>query len=594
MPRRTRRQQNTAEDDGSVRGPSSALTSFLREQGINAESVRLRYEENTRREQEMAEMDEQLRQQQLDTVEEEGIGSTEGVSATVSVGLPDNLGLDSDEEVYEGDEEDGEVVRIRERARAKRRKVDGEDGDLDGSHDVGKNYCIECDKEFVVTVYSKKMEKYGRVGYLCPSCTKIAIRRERLIKRTEIEARKRRKKIAAALLDKQAYSIPSLQDFCVKIISDNINDVDLLGDIGTNNRQKICRILAKKRSLDSKTMQLFLDPSMKELEFWDCSKIDKAALNTIPSYCPKLESLTLNMCGHLHMDNLLYYGDKMTNLRYLNLNGPFLINNDVWQDFFDSKVGKNLTAFHLRNTHRFTSDSLVALLDNVGDRLEELTLSRLDGLDSKLVYDLLPHYLHSMRHLELSYPHKEDLVDDDMIVNLVANNGEHLETLILDGCSYLTDQFLVSGIKPFCPNLTKLSLNQLDQITDNGMTQLFTDWNINGGLMDLNLSRCVSLTDASIYKALEHSSQTLVELNLNSLSGISRKMFLRLSRNIRFPLLTSVDIGFVRSVDDSALAIWSRIAPRLSILEVYGNSRCTDKAIVRADLRIIGREADSI
>ncbi|QPG76106.1 hypothetical protein FOA43_003492 [Brettanomyces nanus] len=593
-----RRRQNQAQGSEDVQGPSSALSAFLREQGINADSVRLRYEDNVRREQEMIERQQQLEQEQQ---EQEQQGQEEqGQSGNI---LNDNLtdigeasGLDSDEEVYEGDDKnDTEVALIKERARAKRRRVDGNDAaGFNADHGVGKNYCIECDKEFAISVYSKKMEKYGRVGYLCPSCTKIAIRRERLAKRNEIEARKKRKKIAAALLDKQAFRLPSLQDFCIKIITENINDVDLLGDIGVNNRKKISRILAKKRSLDSKTMRLFLEPSLRELEFWDCSKIDKAALGQIPAICPKLESLTLNMCGHLHKDNMLYYGEKLTNLRYLDLNGPFLINDQIWQDFFDSKVGKNLTAFHLRNTHRFTSDSLVTLLDNIGDQLEELTLSRLDGLDSKGVYDLLPHYLHSIKYLEISYPHKEELIDDDMIVNLMANNGEHLETLILEGCSYLTDQFLVSGLKPFCPNLTKLSLKLLDQITDNGVTQLFTDWNINGGLMDLDLTRCISLTDNSIYKALEHCSQTLVQLKLNSVKGLTKKVFLRLSRNIRFPLLTSMDLGFVRSVDDSVLAILSRIAPKLSILEIYGNSRCSDKAIVRGDLRIIGRETDSI
>jgi len=599
MPRRRSTRANRLDDDGGVKGPSSALTSFLREQGISAESVRQRYEENVRREQEMIERGQRLSAEQ-DQIDEDDVSNVH----STNIELPENE-LDSDEEVFEGDEENEEIAKIRERARRKRRRaerndddgmddIDAQNGSNDSDGDVGKNYCLECDKEFIISVYSKKMEKYGRVGYLCPSCTKMAIRQERLARRKEMDARKRRKLVAAALLDKQSYRLPTLQDFCIKIITDNIGDVSVLGDIGMRNKKRISRILAKNRSLDSKTMELFLDPSLKELEFWDCSKIDKGALDKIPAYCPQLESLTLNMCGHLHKDNLLYYGQKCSNLRSLSLNGPFLINNAVWQEFFDSPVGKNLKAFHLKNTHRFTSDSLIALLDNAGSSLEELTLNRLDGLDSKPVYDMLPHYLHNIRHLEISYPHTKDLIDDDMIVNILATNGDHLETLILDGCSNLTDQFLISGIKPFCPVLTKLSLGQLNLITDNGITQLFTDWSINGGLMDLNLTRCLQLTDKSIYKALNHSSQTLVELSLNSVKLITKMLLLKLSRNVRFPLLTSLDIGFVRSVDDSVLAIWSRIAPKLTIMEVYGDSRCSDKAMIRHGLNIIGRETDTI
>lgn len=557
-------------NDSGVHGPSSALTSFLREQGISADSVRQRYEENVRREREMLESA---------TVASE----TQDESRAT---LEDINELSSDEEVLEGDEE---TAHIKELARAKRRRMDNDDDDQ-----VAKNYCLECDKEFAISVYSKKGEKYGRVGYLCPTCTKISLRRERLMKRNELEARKRRKKVAAALLDRKEYRLPSLQDLCIRIITDNINDVDLLGDVGISNKKKISRILAKKRSLDNKTMELFLDPSLKELEFWDCSKIDRKALNKIGAYCPEIQSLTLNMCGHLHKDNLIYFGDKLDRLTYLDLNGPFLINNQVWQQFFESRAGKNLHGFHLRNTHRFTADSLVALLENVGPQLEDLVLSKLDGLDSKVVYDLLPHYLSNIKYLEVSYPHKPELVDDDMIVNLVANTGESLESLVLDGCSYLTDQFLISGLKPFCPNLTRLSLEKLDRITDNGMIQLFTDWDINGGLMDLDLCRCISLGDEGVFKALEHSSATLVQLNLNSVKDLTKRLFLRLSRKMSFPLLTTMDIGFVRGVDDSVLAIWSRIAPRLTTLEVYGNSRCTDKAIVRDDLCIMGRQTDSI
>ncbi|ODV84361.1 hypothetical protein CANARDRAFT_201121 [[Candida] arabinofermentans NRRL YB-2248] len=555
--RRRQQQQDTTDSNHEVRGPSSALTSFLREQGINAEAIRLRYEET-------------LRQQ-----------AEQGTSI-----------------LYEGDEETEEIRAIRQRASIKRSRanndIDDDEAEINEDDGEGKNYCIECDKEFVVSVYSKKMENYGRIGYLCGDCTAIQIKKDRLSRANEIEARKRRKKVAAALLDREEYKLPSLQDCCIQIISKNIDDVELLGDIGVANSKKISRILSKNRSLDSKTMTLFLDPSLKEIEFWDCSNISSDALTQLAANCPLLESITLNLCGRLHNDNLLYYSDKLKNLQHLNLNGPFLINDSMWQGFFDSDVGRNLKGFHLRNTHRFMPDSLIALLDNCGNNLEYLTLSRLDGLTTKTAYDLLPHYLQKLKHLEISYPNKEELIDDDLIVSLLSINGETLETLILDGCSGLSDQFLIGGIRPFCPSLTKLSTVLLDQITDEGMTQLFTNWEINGGLMDINLSRCIEIGDDGAYAMLEHSGQTLVELSLNSVKLLTKKFFTRLSRNLRFPLLTALDIGFVRSCDDSVLAILSRIAPKLSILEIYGDNRCTHKAIVRSDLRVIGRQSDSI
>lgn len=577
---RRRRGNSQQEGDNEVKGPSSALTSFLREQGINAEQIRLRYEQAQKNKQEGIEED----NESINEIDNENnFSSTIGEENNTPIPL--KFALDSDEEEINYSDNDNES-NIKKRKTTTTAAADNNNG--------ANVFCLECDQNFEISVYSKKMEKYGKIGYLCPSCTKIQIRKERLAKKNEIEARKRRKKIAAALLDKKQFKLPSLQDFCINIITQNINDVELLGEIGAHNKAKICRILAKNRSLNSKTIGLFLDSKTSNLEFWDCSKIDKTSLDKIAAYCPNLESLTLNMCGQLHNDNLKYFGSKLNNLKSLSLNGPFLINDDTWQLFFDSNVGKNLKHFHLRNTHRFSNNSLVSLLENCGKNLESLTLSRLDGLNSKPVYDLLPHFLTNLKNLEISSPHNENLIDDDLIINLLALNCETLVSLNLDKCSGLTNKFLTEGIKIFGSNLTKLSLSDLDQIDDDGLFPLFKDWEINGGLTDISLQRCISLTDKSIYQMLAHSSDTLVQLNLNSVKNITKILFSKLSRNLTLPLLSYLDIGFVRSVDDSVLAILSRICPTLEILEVYGNNRCTDKALVRENLTILGRQTDSI
>lgn len=563
-----RRRNNTNTDEGGVKGPSSALTSFLREQGISAEQIRLRYEQSKR--------------------QKEPGGTTE-VESGVEIPVEEVTNRDLEIKINTGLDSDEEEVDY-EKPLSKRQRLE-QTVNVSSGTDL---YCMECDQDFTISVYSKKMERDGKIGYLCPSCSKIQIRRERLAKRHEIEARRRRKKIAAALLDKKQFKLPSLQDFCINVITENINSVEALGEIGTHNKMKICRILAKNRSLNNKTISLFLDGNTKKLEFWDCSKIDKNSLDKIAVYCPNLESLTLNMCGQLHNDNLQYFGSKLNNLKSFHLNGPFLINDNAWQSFFESKVGKNLKQFTLINTHRFSNDSLVCLLENCGNNLESLTLSRLDSLDSKPVFDLLPHFLSSLKHLEISYPHSKNLIDDDLIINLLAVNCDSLESLNLDRCSDLTDRFLTEGLKPFGSHIRKLSLTDLDQIDDAGVGVLFDDWKINGGLTDINLERCTLLTDDSIYKMLSHSSETLVRLKLNSVKLISKSLFSKLSRNTTFPLLTFLDLGFVRSVDDSVLAMLSRICPKLEILEVYGNNRCTERALIRENLTVIGRQTDSI
>ena len=69
----------------------------------------------------------------------------------------------------------------------------------------------------------------------------------------------------------------------------------------------------------------------------------------------------------------------------LSLNGPFLISDVMWQDYFE-EAGNRLTKFEIRNTHRFGNDSLISLLTNAGRNLTSLKLSRLDGLNAADVY----------------------------------------------------------------------------------------------------------------------------------------------------------------------------------------------------------------
>lgn len=569
-----RRKANKSADSNvsDVKGPSSALTSFLKEQGINAEAIRLRYEET-------------LKKEQMDKMALPPKDPAEDIHIELST---NTNGPDSDEEELPT----GQDLDL---ANLKRRKLD-DDNVPDVAETSTSNeaiYCLECDRHFVVNVYTKSAQRYGKKGYLCQSCTKIQMRKEKLARRIEIEEKKRRKKIAAALLDKKQVMLPTLQDFCINIITDNITQIDTLNDeIGYHNKTKICNILSKNRSLNNKTLDLFLKNDTTNLELWDCSKIDKGALDKIPVYCPNLNSLSLNMCGQFHNDNLIYYSKKMENLKHLSLNGPFLINDTTWQDFFRSKLAKNLKGLAIQNTHRLSSESLVILLENCGQNLESLSLTRLDGLNSKPVFDLLPHFLTKLKHIDLSSPHDESLIDDDMIISLLAVNCDTLESITLDGCSGLTDKFLMEGVKPFGGNLTSISFGTLDQITDEGMCDLFSDWRINHGLLKINLSRCIQLTDASISMVLNHSADSLVELSLNSVDKLTSSLFKILSRSLEFPLLTNWDLSFVRCVDDGILAIISRICPSLSILEVYGNNKCTNNAITRSSLTIIGRQSD--
>lgn len=611
-----------------VRGPNSALTEFLRVEGITDA-----FRERRQREEETT--------SQTSTPQIAPLSSESASPADIT--RVSSVVDDEEEEIRAAGRKKRRIARSR--ASNGQPGDDGSDSgsdsdfkgsDADGDDELDDGYkkfgeedvCVECSNPFTLSVYSRFLDDLK--GYLCEDCNEVLKKKERNARKNQLNARKKRKKLAQALLDKKTVRLPSLQDVCIKTITQNIGDVEALGEIGQTNINKILRILSKNRSLNDSTVSLFLSPEVRLLEFWDCSNVSSDSFNQIAAYCSNLESLTIFMCGQFHNDNLIYYKDKLPHLTKLSFNGPFLISNQLWQEFFD-QAQCHLQEFEVRNTHRFGNQALISLLENRGKGLTSLKLSRLDGLDSASVYELIPQYITPLllTTLEISYPFKEDLITDDLMIHILAITGESLRYLNVDGCTSLTDAFLTEGVAQFCPCLEVLSMRNLDLITDDGFAAAFKEFSVinTGGLVTVDLTKCIGLGEKAVHALLSHSGETLVEASVNSLDKLSKSFLLQILTDdtikwkkdlyqsiedgindsveteaekvhfyskVSLPLLTKLDIGFVRSFDDEVTEIFSEKCPKLAYLEVYGDNRCTSKAKVRSDLLVIGRQGDAI
>lgn len=621
--------------NGGVRGPNSALTEFLRVEGIT-DAFRQRRDRRSNG---------TASAETSETPDPEINGARRSADSTIA-----NASLDASDD--ENDVEYTEEI------------FNAEDFKQLGEEDT----CVECGNPFTLTVYSRYIE--ASKGYICEDCNELLRKRERNLRQSQANARKRRKKVAKALLDKKTVRIASLQDICIKTISAHIEDVEVLGDIGQNNINKILKILSKNRSLDDSTVTLFLNPSIKALELWDCSNVSSDSFNKIAAYCSQLESLTLFMCGQLHNDNMTYFLDKLPDLKTLALNGPFLISTPQWVEFFD-KATCPLEQFEVRNTHRFGNDALIALLERRGSQLTLLKLSRLDGLDSEAVYGLIPQYLSpsKLEALEISHPHQPGLIDDDLLIHILATTGDTIKSLNVDGCSMLTDNFLVEGVAKFCPVLESLSMRGLELITNEGMRDAFVELaEINyGGLLSIDFTKCTNVGNEGIEAVFKHSGKTLIEVSLNSVNNLTNSCLLQLFTDdldeskvkilkaiedgvndgieeeqlaaqeaeeieeevaelengtdgpdaelnglgpnghseplrqkvvfypkVSLPLLTKLDVGFVRGFDNKVLQKVSEECEKLAIVEVFGNNRCTGKIPLRDDLLVIGVQGENL
>ncbi|AAS51140.1 ACL088Cp [Eremothecium gossypii ATCC 10895] len=537
--------------DNEVRGPNSALTQFLREQGISAESIKERWKSTRQSESQdsadAAETDSDKGDSDYDGSSSDGAPESGLESSRASSRARSNP-VDSDEEEYE------EGVAARQGIRPKR------------------------EPEMVQEVLKRRKQALQR--------------------------RQAKRKRAMELLDRKTKRIPTLQDVCVAVIGESImkhkehslsvnkHILDVLGGVSVHNMNKLADALSKSRALNDRTLQLFLNVNLETITFHDCSNISADGYKSLAAFTPHLRAVSLQMCGQLNNEALLLMAEKLTNLRELYLDGPFLINDETWGIFFE-RMGDKLEAFHVSNTHRFTDDSLQKLLLHCGGSLRSLKLSRLDSISN---YALLPRYLHQDVHtLILQYPSNEEDITDEIMINLLGVVGNSLKVLNLDGCTGITDSFLVNGLasnvrsgSDSC-SLERLSLEELDQVTSDGFITFFSSVQL-PRLHYLNLRRCHQLDDASIAEIwLNPCSKFLKELNLNSARNLTAAGFQLMS----CPNLQQLNVGFVRCVDDKLLAHISECAPNLEIVEVYGDNLVTQNASARG-VTIIGRQSDSI
>lgn len=558
---RSRGRAKKTGEDGGVKGPSSALTQFLKDQGISAQAIKSRWERRQKQEAENESVtpektpddfkvkSEDVEEQVLDQVSSESTETDEELASTPFDKRMRSVGGDSDEEEY--DDDDSSIKRPRVAARKT----------------------------------AKDDKKKAQI----------------------LQSRRKKRKRAANILDRRTEKVRTLQDMCIMKISENIYKVqkntdhdkpmnfdhirEILGGISTENLKNLAKALSKNRALNDHTLQLFLKTDLNELVFHDCSKLSSEGYRFLAIYSPHLTKVSLQMCGQLNNESLLYLAEKLTNLTSVDLDGPFLINEETWDLFFQKMKGR-LKEFHISNTHRFTNNSLESLLTNCGADLASLGLSRLDSVSQ---YSLLPQHLKNdeFHTLSIMNPFNEDDVTDEIIVNTLERIGLNLQHLCLGGCTELTDSFLTDGLANFLgavSRLETLKLEELTSITTDGFIYFCSKVSM-PHLKYCSLRRCIQLEDAAAIELLMNSAKDSLEyINLNSLNNLTGETFAIMS----CPNLTHLDLSFVRATNDSTIENVSSQNPNLKLLEVFGDNLITSNAKVSSTITLTGRESDTL
>ncbi|EJD06146.1 RNI-like protein [Fomitiporia mediterranea MF3/22] len=590
----------------NVRGPTSALTEFLREQGITSTLIAARA--NTREEEHF----------------EAGPSNAANGDVTNQVEETTQEAVEYDSDNLDGENEEDEKpakkrklskkeeekMKAKEKAKArKNRKKKGDDDDdySDGSEDDEYNAlsrgasfnrtraglsgtaqppigsfedCVKCGKQFTVTRYT--MAAVPGPGWLCHLCAKASgadpFKKKSAPRQRKAPEEKRK------IVNYEDREIPSLASLCIKVVSQHIDDVEALGDVGFTNRIEIGRALARNRSLTIDNAMLLYDVRNTELTIYDATKLGPNAFCTLASLNPALESLRVDFCGMINDIAIKFWGEHMLNLKRLELLGPFLVRPDGWTALF--AACPQLTGLLITQSPRLDIECMESLAQYCTD-LVELRLSQI-GLMSDEFLGYVENFK-NLTSLDLSEPSKS--LGTEAVIALLNAVGSNLTHLNLSKNDLLTDEFVTEGLTPNVRVLTSLVLEELPEVTDAAMGDFFAS-TTNVPMRHVSLRRNHELADKTLVGLLSHSGFALEELDINSFKSTSNEALLSIGEQAKN--LKKIDVGFCRQVDDFVVKALLDGCEGLKNISIFGCNKLTDNCPRKRGVSIFGIETHAV
>lgn len=452
-------------------------------------------------------------------------------------------------------------------------------------------YCGMCKMKFTITSYTKMSDK----GPLCHRCGPTYKGQNGPGSAAKAKPTPKKKQVRRKnLQDGIRQSFPSLQSYCIEVISRHIEDVEALGHIGLSNMDAISKSICKNRSLNPRTLQLFLSPSITTLSLYDCSKLDSESLQSLATFAPNLEHINLQLCGMLDNDAMDAWAKKLPKLKSVELYGPFLVRKEAWHRFFEA-VGARLESFKIRESPRFDLSCVEAMV-KFCPNVRELGLAQIGPLD-KTMLQPLESYGEQLTYLDVSDPGVSapgippKSLEDDEVVSLIRAVGKNLVHLDVSKNIDLTDRIVKEAIEPQCHKLKTLRLIGCEKLEAKTVADMFSTWAKQKvpGISYLHLDRMLKVDDSLMEPMLTHSASELVELSLNSVDGITDKGLEVLANAKNLSRLDVLDLSFVRAVDDDSLEKICRNLTSLKKVSVFGCNRISD--FLRSErVRIVGKE----
>ncbi|KAL8136107.1 hypothetical protein AgCh_010634 [Apium graveolens] len=255
-----------------------------------------------------------------------------------------------------------------------------------------------------------------------------------------------------------------------------------------------------------------------------------------------LESLLITSCRGTTDVSLEAIGKGCPNLKQMSLKKCCFVSDNGLVAFV--KVAGSLKSLHLEECNRITQFGILGTLSNCVSKLKSLAFVKCMGI----------------KDLALETP--------------TLTPCESLRSLTIQNCLAFGSASLAI-VGKLCPQLHHLDLSGLCAITDDGLLPLLES--CEDGLVKVNLSDCLNLTDNVVAALARLHGETLEVLNLEGCRKVTDASLAAIADNCS--LLSDLDVSKC-SISDAGVAALSRgVQHNLQILSLSGCSNVSNKSM---------------
>lgn len=386
----------------------------------------------------------------------------------------------------------------------------------------------------------------------------------------------------------------SLMSLCIETLAKNIDLADDLGYLPPHTIDKIARMLSKKRLLNPNTLNLFLQPTSRDMTVYDTTKLTTDDLVRMFQLVPSMKSLKLKYAIQFKDEVMEYLLSRdQIELESLHIHGANLLSSEMWLKYLTAK-GKSLQTLQVYYTDNHFDDKCLAALKDATPSLQRIKVYHNQKVTGKGIGELA--HLKQLQHLSV---HVHKTVHSDVWVKVLSSVGGGLKTLSLVKTPEL-DNTVLDAIHTKCRHLSKLRITDSEVMTDAGFARLFTDWR-NTPLTFVDLQKCRQLDSQNArsnadgiglcsdgFKALmAHSGRAMQKLNLHSCRHISTEAFEDVFAPEQvYPELKELELSFCEGVTDFVVGSVFRSCPQLKELNVFGCMTLKDVRVPRGKILV--------